>query len=160
MVIGIKLVQADDFEKWIFSIEVMGESLYKVRLISCGGQRLNAEHHYQDQSFLLQFRFDSQYPISAPAVQFVVDNTRKAPVHPVCATTLPSLSAKLTRCIAHLQQRSCTCSRLTSTRSMAHQPLSDLCLDIGQRVVARAERYGSLCDHAEHAGILQGVSQA
>ncbi|KAI4525910.1 ubiquitin-conjugating enzyme/RWD-like protein [Schizophyllum commune] len=75
--VGIKLVQADDFEKWIFSIEVMGESLYK------------------DQSFLLQFRFDSQYPISAPAVQFVVDNTRKAPVHPhiysnghICASIL------------------------------------------------------------------------
>ena len=37
VVVGIKLVQADDFEKWIFSIEVMGESLYKVRRISCGG---------------------------------------------------------------------------------------------------------------------------
>ncbi|KAL1747330.1 ubiquitin-conjugating enzyme/RWD-like protein [Schizophyllum fasciatum] len=75
--VGITLVQADDFEKWLFSIEVMGESLYK------------------DQSFLLQFRFDSQYPISAPAVQFVVDNTRKAPVHPhiysnghICASIL------------------------------------------------------------------------
>ncbi|TRM62882.1 ubiquitin-conjugating enzyme/RWD-like protein [Schizophyllum amplum] len=75
--VGITLVQADDFEKWLFSIEVMGESLYK------------------GQSFLLQFRFDPQYPISAPAVQFVVDNTRKAPVHPhiysnghICASIL------------------------------------------------------------------------
>lgn len=29
------------------------------------------------------FRFDNTYPISAPAVQFVVDETHKAPVHPV-----------------------------------------------------------------------------
>ena len=29
------------------------------------------------------FRFDNTYPISAPAVQFVVDDTHKAPVHPV-----------------------------------------------------------------------------
>ena len=43
---------------------------------------------------------------------------------------------------------------------MAHQPLSDLCLDIGQRVVTRVERHGSLCDDAEHAGILQGAPRA
>lgn len=35
------------------------------------------------------FRFDNTYPISAPAVQFVVDDTHKAPVHPVRA--LPKL---------------------------------------------------------------------
>jgi hypothetical protein len=29
------------------------------------------------------FRFDNTYPITAPAVQFVVDDTHKAPVHPV-----------------------------------------------------------------------------
>lgn len=29
------------------------------------------------------FRFDNTYPISAPAVQFVVDDTHKAPIHPV-----------------------------------------------------------------------------
>jgi len=29
------------------------------------------------------FRFDNTYPISAPAVQFVVDETHKAPIHPV-----------------------------------------------------------------------------
>ena len=32
---------------------------------------------------MLMFRFDNTYPISAPAVQFVVDETHKAPVHPV-----------------------------------------------------------------------------
>jgi ubiquitin-conjugating enzyme E2 W len=35
------------------------------------------------------FRFDNTYPISAPAVQFVVDETHKAPVHPV--RVLPKL---------------------------------------------------------------------
>ena len=36
------------------------------------------------------FRFDNTYPISAPAVQFVVDDTHKAPVHPV--RVLPNLA--------------------------------------------------------------------
>lgn len=30
--LGITLVSADDFQKWFFTIEVMGESLYKVSL--------------------------------------------------------------------------------------------------------------------------------
>ena len=29
-VVGITLLQADNFEKWLFSIEVMGESQYQV----------------------------------------------------------------------------------------------------------------------------------
>ena len=37
----------------------------------------------QGEKFLLMFRFDNTYPISAPAVQFVVDDAHKAPVHPV-----------------------------------------------------------------------------
>jgi hypothetical protein len=35
---------------------------------------------------MLKFRFEPQYPISSPAVQFVVDAQRQAPVHPVRAT--------------------------------------------------------------------------
>jgi len=75
--VGIKLVKADDFEVWWFTIEVMGESLYK------------------EEVYTLQFRFDPQYPISAPAVQFVVTDGRQAPVHPhvysnghICASIL------------------------------------------------------------------------
>lgn len=35
---------------------------------------------------MLQFRFDANYPISSPAVQFVVEEGRHAaPVHPVSA---------------------------------------------------------------------------
>jgi ubiquitin-conjugating enzyme E2 W len=29
--VGINLVEANDFSKWLFTIEVMGESLYQVR---------------------------------------------------------------------------------------------------------------------------------
>lgn len=29
------------------------------------------------------FRFDANYPISSPAVQFVVDQDNQAPLHPV-----------------------------------------------------------------------------
>jgi ubiquitin-conjugating enzyme E2 W len=37
----------------------------------------------QGEAFMLKFRFEPQYPISSPAVQFVVDAQRQAPVHPV-----------------------------------------------------------------------------
>ncbi|KAG6837218.1 hypothetical protein H0H93_013086 [Arthromyces matolae] len=75
--VGIALVKADDFETWWFSIEVMGESLYK------------------DEKHMLQFRFDSSYPISSPAVQFVTIEGHTAPIHPhvysnghICASIL------------------------------------------------------------------------
>ncbi|TDL28953.1 UBC-like protein [Rickenella mellea] len=75
--VGIKLLQADDFETWIIAIEVLGETLYK------------------DEKFALKFRFDPQYPISSPAVQFVVDEKYQAPLHPhvysnghICASIL------------------------------------------------------------------------
>ncbi|KAJ7630417.1 ubiquitin-conjugating enzyme/RWD-like protein [Roridomyces roridus] len=75
--VGIKLVKADDFATWWFTIEVMGESLY------------------QSEVYTLQFRFDAQYPISSPAVQFVVKDGLEAPIHPhvysnghICASIL------------------------------------------------------------------------
>ncbi|KIM51489.1 hypothetical protein SCLCIDRAFT_143193 [Scleroderma citrinum Foug A] len=74
---GIKLLSADDFETWFFSIEVLGDSLY------------------QGERFRLMFRFDANYPISAPAVQFVVDQGCQSPIHPhiysnghICASIL------------------------------------------------------------------------
>ncbi|PFH54696.1 hypothetical protein AMATHDRAFT_134247 [Amanita thiersii Skay4041] len=74
---GINLVKADDFEIWWFTIEVMGDSIYK------------------EEIFTLQFRFDSGYPISAPAVQFVITDGKQAPIHPhiysnghICASIL------------------------------------------------------------------------
>ncbi|KAG2132362.1 ubiquitin-conjugating enzyme/RWD-like protein [Suillus clintonianus] len=74
---GITLLSADNFETWYFSIEILGESLY------------------QGEVFKLMFRFDPSYPISAPAVQFVVNQESTAPVHPhvysnghICASIL------------------------------------------------------------------------
>lgn len=46
-------------------------------------------HKYgQGEVFKLMFRFDPSYPISAPAVQFVVNQESTAPVHPVCIFTV------------------------------------------------------------------------
>ncbi|KAF8973838.1 ubiquitin conjugating enzyme [Flammula alnicola] len=75
--VGITLLEANDFAKWLFTIEVMGDSLY------------------QGEVYTLQFRFDSHYPISSPAVQFVVTDGKQAPIHPhvysnghICASIL------------------------------------------------------------------------
>jgi len=75
--VGIKLLQADDFETWLLSLEVMGGSLY------------------QGEVFALQFRFDSQYPISSPEVIFVNNEKYQPPIHPhvysnghICASIL------------------------------------------------------------------------
>ncbi|KAF9015399.1 ubiquitin-conjugating enzyme/RWD-like protein [Cyathus striatus] len=72
-----QFVKADDFATWWFTIEVMGESLY------------------QGEVYTLQFRFEPEYPISSPAVQFVVTDGREAPIHPhvysnghICASIL------------------------------------------------------------------------
>lgn len=48
---------------------------------------LNTDHKLwfilQGEVYTLQFRFDGQYPISSPAVQFVVTDGHQAPIHPV-----------------------------------------------------------------------------
>ncbi|KAK0245448.1 ubiquitin-conjugating enzyme/RWD-like protein [Armillaria nabsnona] len=82
--VGINLLQAEDFAAWQFTIEVMGESLY------------------QGEVFTLLFRFDKHYPISSPAVQFVVADGKTSPVHPhvysnghVCSSLLLILSLVL-----------------------------------------------------------------
>ncbi|KAH9947407.1 UBC-like protein [Amylocystis lapponica] len=74
---GITLLSADDFQTWFLSIEVLGETVF------------------QGEKFALKFRFDNQYPISSPAVQFVVDDQYQAPMHPhvysnghICASIL------------------------------------------------------------------------
>ena len=43
----------------------------------------HAHLDFQNEAYTLQFRFDSQYPISSPAVQFVVTEGKQAPIHPV-----------------------------------------------------------------------------
>ncbi|PSR72674.1 hypothetical protein PHLCEN_2v11463, partial [Hermanssonia centrifuga] len=77
--VGIELLNAEDFETWILSIEILGDTIYSGEL------------------FALQFRFDAQYPISSPSVTFVVNDKFQAPVHPhvysnghICASILGS----------------------------------------------------------------------
>ena len=88
--LGIELLSADDFATWYLSVEVLGNTVYEV-------SGPHPRHPYslrhthspdahvrtQGEKFALKFRFDAHYPISAPAVQFVVDGTYEAPVHPV-----------------------------------------------------------------------------
>ncbi|KAH9891286.1 UBC-like protein [Cubamyces lactineus] len=105
---GITLLQADDFAKWILSVEVLGDSLYK------------------DEKFAIMFRFDNQYPISAPAVQFVVDDKYQAPIHPhvysnghICASILgnewsPVLSV-VAVCVT-IQSMLASCKRVAPDR--------------------------------------------
>ncbi|KZV74753.1 UBC-like protein [Peniophora sp. CONT] len=83
---GVKLLSADDMQCWLFSIEVLGKSLY------------------EGEVFALKFRFDNSYPFGAPIVTFVVDDKFQSPLHPhvysnghICASILgddwsPSLS--------------------------------------------------------------------
>jgi len=78
--VGINLVttgEPEGFDEWLFTIEVMGESVYP------------------GEVFTLKFKFDASYPISAPAVTFLADATHTPPVHPhvysnghICASIL------------------------------------------------------------------------
>ncbi|EKM60365.1 uncharacterized protein PHACADRAFT_246228 [Phanerochaete carnosa HHB-10118-sp] len=74
---GIALLKADDFQTWILSLEVLGNTLY------------------EGEKFALRFVFDNSYPITPPAVMFVVDDENQAPIHPhvysnghICASIL------------------------------------------------------------------------
>ena len=85
---GIELLSADDFATWFLTVEVLGETVYAVRTAPLLSRyplyRLVRRWVAQGEKFALKFRFEPQYPIASPAVQFVVDDKWKAPVHPVC----------------------------------------------------------------------------
>jgi len=74
----------------------MGDSLYQVRSehpFPCYHVLIMKPSSYQGEIYTLQFRFDAQYPISSPAVQFVVTGGKESPIHPVrfSLTTLISV---------------------------------------------------------------------
>jgi hypothetical protein len=79
------------------------------------------------------FRFDNTYPISAPAVQFVVDETHKAPVHPV--RLLPKLvlfvDSDTLGTTAHLLKWACKCELTPPARGVVNLSGIDLCVHIG-----------------------------
>ncbi|PWO00149.1 UBC-like protein [Tilletiopsis washingtonensis] len=60
---GCALLQADDLQTWLFSISVLGESVYA------------------GETFALRFRFPDAYPMESPECVFVTDGGWKAPVH-------------------------------------------------------------------------------
>ena len=47
---------------------------------------LSEIHFVQNEVFQLMVRFDPEYPFKSPAVQFVVSDKVKPPVHPVCVS--------------------------------------------------------------------------
>lgn len=47
---GIELIKADDLQTWVFTVEVLGESVFK------------------GEKFALRFRFGDSYPLESPEV--------------------------------------------------------------------------------------------
>ncbi|KAL5376347.1 hypothetical protein DPSP01_010573 [Paraphaeosphaeria sporulosa] len=62
---GITLVKADDFRDWLMDIQVMDENPI-----------------YKGETYRLKFTFSQSYPIEAPEVVFVRDETHPIPIHP------------------------------------------------------------------------------
>ncbi|GAA6064726.1 hypothetical protein JCM10212_005849 [Sporobolomyces blumeae] len=62
---GCRIIQAEDFEEWIFGLRVLGDETETV---------------YAGEEFALRFRFSSQYPIDSPEVTFCVGDGWTAPV--------------------------------------------------------------------------------
>lgn len=58
---GCVIIQADDLSTWFFSIEVLGESVFK------------------GEKFCLRLKFSDGYPIESPEVVFLVQDGWKAP---------------------------------------------------------------------------------
>lgn len=91
---GIELLTAEDFATWYLSVQVLGNTVYEVSYSPCPfkcpsqSSTILPIMDLQGEKFALKFRFDNQYPISAPAVQFVVDSKYQAPVHPVRSSTI------------------------------------------------------------------------
>jgi hypothetical protein len=93
----------------------MGESLYPVSEYTLFPLvRLNCAI-LQGEVYTLQFRFDPSYPISSPAVQFVVTDGKEAPVHPVRSVDSALTGARrpdTVDTIACLLKWSCECAQL------------------------------------------------
>ncbi|KAI9687668.1 MAG: hypothetical protein M1820_010411 [Bogoriella megaspora] len=62
---GITLIQAENFEQWLMDIKVVDDNPL-----------------YRGEVYRLKFKFSSSYPIEAPEVTFVHDETHPIPIHP------------------------------------------------------------------------------
>ncbi|KZT58467.1 UBC-like protein [Calocera cornea HHB12733] len=117
---GIGIVSIDNFECWLLTIEVLGNTLY------------------EGEKFCLRFRFSPSYPIESPEVTFVVDDKWAAPVHPhiysnghICASILgnewsPVLSVVSVCLTIQSMLASCTKKQKPqdNDRYVLHAPLS------------------------------------
>lgn len=119
----------------------------------------------QNEKYILQFRFDPQYPISSPAVQFVVEDGREAPIHPVrihIPKPAPGRLVELTCALCSMYTRMDMYGQkiLVTSFYLTSNPIGffvlDLCLDSGERVVTRPQRNCGLCHPPEHVSLLQG----
>ncbi|KAF2253542.1 UBC-like protein [Trematosphaeria pertusa] len=62
---GITLIRADDFSEWLMDIRV-----------------IDSNPLYQGEVYRLKFNFSQSYPIEAPEVVFVRDESHPIPWHP------------------------------------------------------------------------------
>lgn len=62
---GVELVKADEFTEWLMDIKVLDDNPL-----------------YRNEVYRLKFRFPNNYPIEAPEVVFVKDDTHPIPWHP------------------------------------------------------------------------------
>jgi len=62
---GVELVKADEFTEWLMDIKVLDDNPL-----------------YRNEVYRLKFRFPNSYPIEAPEVVFVKDDTHPIPWHP------------------------------------------------------------------------------
>ena len=106
------------------------------------------------------FRFDNTYPISAPAVQFVVDDTHKAPVHPVRVLDRAALFTDPNQVpvpIARILEWPCEFMVYASPPGIAQLGRIDLCVYFGERgLVPCLDCHRDLYNNPKHARLLQG----
>ncbi|KAK3208797.1 hypothetical protein GRF29_77g2085425, partial [Pseudopithomyces chartarum] len=80
---GITLIRADDFREWLMDIRVMDDSGY--HWVFCATSTVSyrtSDPLYNDQTYRLKFTFTQSYPIEAPEVVFVRDESHPIPMHP------------------------------------------------------------------------------
>jgi hypothetical protein len=113
----------------------------------------------QGEAYTLMFRFPSMYPIESPAVQFLVDQTRQSPVHPV--RNIPDMVLwNLTHCIdQHVYSNGhvrllCSWLIMPVPHFMGN---TDMRLHPWIRLVSGIGRCFCVCYVAEYAGFVQGA---
>jgi hypothetical protein len=140
--LGINLIDADNFERWFLELEVLGESLYKVRVSSFplySGRTDMMPPPPREKSLRLCFASRRTTPSQAPPSSLWSTTGTRRPCTPWVLSLY--LSIILPSDTLHPE------ARILKRTHMCFHPW--------RRVVARSERDRSLRDAAEHARILQ-----